>query len=136
MAKLKTVFKKDGIVTAGNASGIVDGAASLVVCTESEAKRRGVQPLGRLVAYGIVGCDPKIMGIGPAPAIRIALKRAGLDLGKIDLIEVNEAFAPQTLAVQKELGINPEILNVNGGAIGGWPPLGRERGENYRAYLV
>jgi len=135
LAKLKTVFKKDGVVTAGNASGIVDGAASLVVATESEAKRRGAKPLGRLVSYGIVGCDPEIMGIGPAPAIRMALKRAGLSLQDIGLIEVNEAFAPQTLAVQKELGLNPEILNVNGGAIAVGHPLAAS-GARITAHLL
>jgi acetyl-CoA acetyltransferase family protein len=123
LAKLKPVFKKDGTVTAGNASGIVDGAASLIVATESEASKRGLKPLGRMVAYGVSGCDPKIMGIGPVPAARIALKRAGMTLAQMDLIEVNEAFAPQALAVQKELGIPNEIFNVNGGAIAIGHPL-------------
>jgi acetyl-CoA acetyltransferase family protein len=121
--QLKPVFKKNGMVTAGNASGIVDGAAALVVATESEAKRRGAQPLGRLVAYGIAGCDPKIMGIGPVPAAQIALKRAGMNISQMDLVEVNEAFAPQTLAVAKELEIPQDILNVNGGAIAVGHPL-------------
>jgi acetyl-CoA acyltransferase 2 len=123
LSGLKAVFKKEGLVTAGNASGIVDGAAALVVATESEVKRRKAEPLGRLVAYGISGCDPKIMGIGPVPAAQIALKRAGLKLSQMDLVEVNEAFAPQTLAVQKELEIPDEILNVNGGAIAVGHPL-------------
>ncbi len=123
LARLKPLFKNDGLVTAGNASGIVDGAAALVVSTEKEAQRRGIQPLGRLVSYGIVGCDPSIMGIGPAPAIREALKRAGLSLSQMDLIEVNEAFAPQVLAVAKELEIPHELLNVNGGAIAVGHPL-------------
>jgi acetyl-CoA acyltransferase 2 len=123
LAKLKAVFKKDGTVTAGNASGIVDGAAVLVCATESEAKKRGLKPLGRMVSYGIQGCDPKLMGIGPVPASRQALKRAGMTLGQLDLIEVNEAFAPQALAVQKELGIPNETLNVNGGAIAIGHPL-------------
>jgi acetyl-CoA acetyltransferase family protein len=123
LAKLKPVFKKDGLVTAANASGIVDGAAVMVVTTESEAKRRGAKPLGRLVSYGIVGCDPKIMGIGPAPAARQALERAGMKLEQMDLIEVNEAFAAQALAVQKELGIPEEKFNVNGGAIAVGHPL-------------
>jgi acetyl-CoA acetyltransferase family protein len=123
LSKLKTVFKKDGVVTAGNASGIVDGAAALVVGLESEASKRGLQPLGRLVSYGIAGCDPKIMGIGPVPAARQALARANMKLDQMDLIEVNEAFAPQTLAVQKDLGIPDEKLNVNGGAIAVGHPL-------------
>jgi acetyl-CoA acyltransferase 2 len=123
LGKLKAVFKKDGVVTAGNASGIVDGAAALVVSTESEAKRRNLEPLGRLVAYGISGCDPKIMGIGPVPAARQALQRAKLTLDQMDLIEVNEAFAPQTLAVAKDLRIPLEKLNVDGGAIAIGHPL-------------
>jgi acetyl-CoA C-acetyltransferase/acetyl-CoA acyltransferase 2 len=123
LAKLKAVFKKDGTVTAGNASGIVDGAASLLVSTESEAKKRGLKPFGRMISYGVAGCDPKIMGIGPAPAARIALKRAGMSLGQMDLVEVNEAFASQALAVQKELEIPDEVFNVNGGAIAIGHPL-------------
>jgi acetyl-CoA C-acetyltransferase/acetyl-CoA acyltransferase 2 len=123
LAKLKTVFKKDGVVTAGNASGIVDGAACMVVASESAAKQRGLKPLGRLVHYGISGCDPKIMGIGPVPATRQALERAGMKLEQMDLIEVNEAFAPQALSVQKELGIPTDKFNVNGGAIAIGHPL-------------
>ncbi|MGZ3695738.1 MAG: acetyl-CoA C-acetyltransferase [Bdellovibrionota bacterium] len=123
LAKLRAAFKKDGTVTAGNASGIVDGAAALVVASESEAKKRGLAPLGRMVAYGIAGCDPKLMGIGPVPASRQALKRAGMTLGQMDLVEINEAFAAQTLAVQKELEIPDELLNVNGGAIAVGHPL-------------
>lgn len=123
LAKLKPLFKKDGVVTAGNASGIVDGAAALVVSTEAFAKSNGLQPLGRMISYGIVGCDPKIMGIGPAPATRIALKKAGMTLDQIDVIEVNEAFAPQTIAVEKELGLDRTKLNVNGGAIAIGHPL-------------
>jgi acetyl-CoA acyltransferase 2 len=123
LAKLKAVFKKDGTVTAGNASGIVDGAASLIVATEDEAKKRGLKPLGRMVSYGVMGCDPKIMGIGPVPAARMALQRAGMTLAQMDLVEVNEAFAPQALAVQKELGIGNDVFNVNGGAIAIGHPL-------------
>ena len=124
LAKLKPSFGKDGFVTAGNASGIVDGAAMLVVTTAEKAKEKGKTPLGRIVSWGVAGCDPEIMGIGPVPATRIALKKAGLSLGDIDLIEVNEAFAGQILAVAKELGIDPEKLNVNGGAIALGHPLG------------
>ena len=124
LAKLKPSFGKDGFVTAGNASGIVDGAAMLVVTTAEKAKEQGKTPLGRIVSWGVAGCDPEIMGIGPVPATRISLKKAGLSLGDIDLIEVNEAFAGQILAVAKELGIDPEKLNVNGGAIALGHPLG------------
>lgn len=123
LAKLKALFKKEGTVTAGSASGIVDGAAALVVASEGEAKRRGLKPIGRMISYGVAGCDPKIMGIGPVPAAREALIRAGLSLAQMDLVEVNEAFAPQALAVQKELGISNDIFNVNGGAIAIGHPL-------------
>jgi len=124
LAKLKPAFAKDGFVTAGNASGIVDGAAMLVVTTAEKAKERGKQALGRVVSWGIAGCDPEIMGIGPVPATQIALKKAGLKLEDIDLIEINEAFAGQILAVAKELGVDMEKLNVNGGAIALGHPLG------------
>lgn len=123
LAKLKPVFKKDGQVTAGNASGIVDGAAMLVVATESEARSRKLPILGRLVSYGVAGCEPKLMGIGPVPAAKIALERAGKSLGQMDLIEINEAFAPQALSVQRELGFGSENFNVNGGAIAVGHPL-------------
>jgi acetyl-CoA acetyltransferase family protein len=121
LAKLKPAFAKDGFVTAGNASGIVDGAAMLVVSTAEEAKDR--KPLGRIVSWGVAGCDPEIMGIGPVPAAKIALKKAGLTLDDIDLVEINEAFAGQILAVAKELGVDMEKLNVNGGAIALGHPL-------------
>jgi acetyl-CoA acyltransferase 2 len=124
LAKLKPAFAKDGFVTAGNASGIVDGGAMVVVTTAEKAKEKGKPPLGRIVSWGIAGCDPEIMGIGPVPATQIALKRAGLKLDDIDLIEINEAFAGQILAVAKELGVNMEKLNVNGGAIALGHPLG------------
>jgi acetyl-CoA acyltransferase 2 len=124
VAKLKPAFAKDGFVTAGNASGIVDGAAMLVVTTAEKAKEKGKKPLGRIVSWGITGCDPEIMGIGPVPATQIALKKANLKLEDIDLIEINEAFAGQILAVAKELGIDQEKLNVNGGAIALGHPLG------------
>jgi acetyl-CoA acyltransferase 2 len=119
LAALKPAFAKDGFVTAGNASGIVDGAAAVVVTGSAGTKK----PLGRIVSWGITGCDPEIMGIGPVPATRAALKRAGLSLDDIDLIEINEAFAGQILAVVKELGIDEKRLNVNGGAIALGHPL-------------
>lgn len=124
LAKLRPAFAKDGFVTAGNASGIVDGAAMLVVTSSENADARGRKPLANVVSWGIAGCDPAIMGIGPVPATRIALDRAGLKLEEIDLIEVNEAFAGQILAVAKELKIDHEKLNVNGGAIALGHPLG------------
>jgi acetyl-CoA acetyltransferase family protein len=123
LAKLKPIFKKDGVVTAGNASGIVDGGAALVLASESETRARGWRPIGRLISYGISGCDPKIMGIGPVPAARQALKRAGMTLAQMDLIEINEAFAAQALAVERELGIPRELFNVNGGAVAIGHPL-------------
>jgi len=124
LSALKPAFKKDGMITPGNASGMVDGGAAMVLGLESEAKTKGLKPLGRLLSWGISGVEPSLMGIGPAPAVRQALQRAGLKLEQMNLIEVNEAFAPQTLAVQKELGLNPEITNVNGGAIAIGHPLG------------
>lgn len=123
LAKLRPYFKKDGLVTAGNASGIGDGAASLVLAERSWADARGKRPIGRLVSWGFAGVDPSIMGIGPAPAARLALERAGLSLAAIDLVEVNEAFAPQYKAVEKELGLDPERTNVDGGAIALTHPL-------------
>lgn len=134
LAKLPPVFKKDGVVTAGNASGISDGAAALVLASREAAERRGLKPLARIVQWGIAGCDPKIMGIGPAPAIRKALDRAGLELAQIDLFEVNEAFAPQYLAVEKELGLPRDRTNVNGGAIALGHPLGAS-GARITAHL-
>lgn len=123
LASLRPAFAKDGFVTAGNASGIVDGAAMVVVTTAENAKAKGKTPLGRIVSWGITGCDPEIMGIGPVPATRIALDRAGMKLDDIDLIEINEAFAGQILAVMRELEIDEEKLNVNGGAIALGHPL-------------
>jgi acetyl-CoA acyltransferase 2 len=120
---LKPAFRKDGIVTAGNASGIVDGAAALVVTHAKIARERGLKPLGRIVGYATAGVPPKIMGIGPVPAIQKALAVAGLKLEDIDLIEVNEAFAAQYLAVEKVLGLNRDKTNVNGGAIALGHPL-------------
>ncbi|HKT26221.1 MAG TPA: acetyl-CoA C-acetyltransferase [Terriglobales bacterium] len=124
LAKLKPSFGKEGTVTAGNASGIVDGGAAVVLMPVAEAQKRGLKPLGRLISWGIAGVDPSIMGSGPVPATRAALKKAGLTLDDIDLIEVNEAFAAQYLAVEKELGLNREKTNVNGGAIALGHPLG------------
>ena len=123
LAKLPPSFQKDGIVTAGNASGIVDGAAAVVVTREKTAKDRGLKPLGRIVSWAAVGVDPSIMGIGPVPSTRKALQFAGLKLEQIDRVEVNEAFAPQYLAVEKELGLQREKTNVNGGAIALGHPL-------------
>ncbi len=124
LAALKPSLSKDGFVTAGNASGIVDGAAALVIAHEDEARRRGVKPLARIVSWGIAGVPPEIMGIGPVPASRRALEAAGLSLKDIDLVEVNEAFAGQYLAVEKELGLDRARTNVNGGAIALGHPLG------------
>ena len=123
LAKLRAAFGK-GTVTAGNASGIVDGGASVVLMSLEEAGKRGIQPLGRIVSWGVAGVDPKIMGSGPVPASKIALQKAGLTLDYIDLIEVNEAFAAQYLAVEKELMLDREKVNVNGGAIALGHPLG------------
>jgi acetyl-CoA acetyltransferase family protein len=124
LAKLKPAFGKNGSVTAGNASGIVDGGAAVVAMPLDEAEKRDLKPLGRIVSWGIAGVDPRIMGSGPVPATRLALKKAGLTLDDLDLIEVNEAFAAQYLAVEKELGLNREKVNVNGGAIALGHPLG------------
>lgn len=124
LAKLPAAFSKDGSVTAGNASGIVDGGAALILASAAAVKDKGLTPAARLVAWAAVGVDPALMGMGPAPATRKALERAGLSLGDIDLIEVNEAFAGQYLAVEKELGLDRERVNVNGGAIALGHPLG------------
>jgi acetyl-CoA acetyltransferase family protein len=124
LAALKPYFKQDGVVTAGNASGICDGAAATVIASESYAKSHGLKPLGRLVAWGVVGVEPKYMGIGPAPAARKVLQKAGMTLAQMDLVEVNEAFAPQYLAVERELGLDRAKTNVHGGAIAIGHPLG------------
>ena len=129
MQKLKPVFKEGGLVTAGSASGISDGAASLLVASESAVKEQGLQPLSRIVAYSRVGCDPSIMGIGPVEAIREALKAAGLTLKDMDIVEINEAFAAQYLSCEKELGLDREKTNVNGGAIAIGHPLGASGGR-------
>ena len=124
LAKLPPAFEPEGFVTAGNASGIVDGAAMLLLSTAERARQRGIEPLGRLVSWSVVGVEPSRMGIGPAPAIRAALDKAGMQLADLDLIEINEAFAGQILAVVRELGLDPAKLNVNGGAIALGHPLG------------
>jgi acetyl-CoA acetyltransferase family protein len=124
LAKLKPAFAKDGFVTAGNASGIVDGAAALVIANVEFVKGRDLTPMGRIVSWAYAGVEPEIMGIGPVPATRAALAKAGLSLSDIDLIEVNEAFAAQYLAVEKELGLDRSRTNVNGGAIALGHPLG------------
>jgi acetyl-CoA acyltransferase 2 len=124
LEKLPPSFKKDGIVTAGNASGIVDGAAAVVVTREKSAKNLGVKPIGRIVSWAVAGVDPSIMGIGPVPASQKALQLAGLTLEQVDRVEVNEAFGAQYLAVEKVLGLNRDKTNVNGGAIALGHPLG------------
>ena len=124
LAGLKPAFQKEGTVTAGNASGINDGAAALVVVTGDKARNAGTKPLARILAYASTGVDPKIMGIGPIPAVRKVLDRAGLQLGDIDLFELNEAFAAQSVAVVRELQIDPARVNVNGGAIALGHPIG------------
>jgi acetyl-CoA acyltransferase 2 len=123
LAGLRPYFRKDGLVTAGNASGIGDGAASAVLAGSDWAEANGFKPIGRIVSWGFVGVEPKVMGIGPAPAARLALEKAGLSLDDMDLVEVNEAFAPQYKSVEKELGLDPEKTNVNGGAIALTHPL-------------
>jgi acetyl-CoA acetyltransferase family protein len=124
LAKLKPAFGRNGTVTAGNASGIVDGGAAVVMMSTEHALKQNLTPLGRIVNWGIAGVEPKLMGRGPVPATKLALQRAGLTLDYIDLIEVNEAFAAQYLAVEKELGLDRSKVNVNGGAIALGHPLG------------
>jgi acetyl-CoA acetyltransferase family protein len=124
LEKLPPSFKKDGIVTAGNASGIVDGAAAVVVTRENIARDRGLKPIGRVLSWAVAGVDPSIMGIGPVPSSQKALKLAGLSLKQIDRVEVNEAFAAQYLAVEKIMALDRDKTNVNGGAIALGHPLG------------
>ena len=124
LAKLRPAFDREGTVTAGNASGINDGAAALVLMSRAEAEKRGTAPLARIVSWATAGVDPKIMGTGPIPATRRALEKAGWAIDDLDLIEANEAFAAQTCAVAKELGWNGEKVNVNGGAIALGHPVG------------
>ncbi|GAB6022137.1 acetyl-CoA acyltransferase 2 [Chamberlinius hualienensis] len=135
LAKLPAVFKKNGTVSAGNASGVCDGAGAVVLASEEAVKKYNLKPLARLVSYSTVGCDPKIMGIGPVEAVRNILKSNKLTLNDIDLVEVNEAFAPQTIAVAKELGLDENKLNVNGGAIALGHPLAAS-GSRITAHLV
>jgi len=124
LAKLPAAFSKNGCVTAGNASGIVDGGAALLLASESAVKSKGLKPIAKLTHWAVVGVEPTLMGMGPAPATRLVLKRSGLTLGDLDLIEVNEAFAAQYLSVEKELGLDRDRVNVNGGAIALGHPLG------------
>ena len=124
LSKLRPAFKKDGTVTAGNASGINDGAASVVLASERAVQENSLKPISRIISWGVAGVDPTIMGIGPVPAIKQALERANLTLSDMDLVEVNEAFSAQFIAVEKELGLNREITNVNGGAIALGHPVG------------
>jgi len=135
LKKLPTLFKKDGTVTAGNASGICDGAGTIILASEEAVKQHGLTPLARLVAYSAVGVEPSIMGIGPVPAIQNVLKVAGKTLNDIDLVEINEAFAPQTLACAKELKVDMEKLNVDGGAIAMGHPLAAS-GARITAHLT
>jgi acetyl-CoA C-acetyltransferase len=124
LAALEPAFREGGTITAGNASGINDGAAALVLASEEKARELGVEPLGRFVASAVAGVDPRYMGIGPVPAVRKLLARAGIDAADLDLVELNEAFASQSLQVIRELGLDPERVNVNGGAIALGHPLG------------
>jgi acetyl-CoA C-acetyltransferase len=124
LAKLRPAFNKDGTVTAGNASGINDGAAAIVLMSAEEAHRRGITPLARIVSWATAGVDPALMGSGPIPASRLALDKAGWKVKDLDLVEANEAFAAQALAVNKDMGWNPDIVNVNGGAIAIGHPIG------------
>jgi 3-oxoadipyl-CoA thiolase len=124
LASLKPAFMRDGTVTAGNSSGINDGAAALVIASEERAEALGVEPLGSFVASAVAGVDPRVMGIGPIPAVRKLLERAGVSVDDLDLVELNEAFASQSIAVIRELGLDPDKVNVNGGAIALGHPLG------------
>lgn len=135
LARLAPYFKKDGVVTAGNASGICDGAAALVLTGAAAASARGLKPLARIVSWGVAGVDPSRMGIGPAPAARKALSKAGLSLSQMDLVEVNEAFGAQYLAVEKELGLDRARTNIDGGAIAIGHPLGAS-GARLTLHLV
>merc|ERR1712000_762196 len=135
LTKLKPVFKPDGRVTAGSASGICDGAASLVVASEEACKENNLVPLSRVVAWARSGCDPSCMGIGPVPAIESVLKATNLSLADIEIVEINEAFAAQYLSCEKALGLNRDVVNVNGGAIALGHPLGAS-GARILAHLT
>jgi acetyl-CoA acetyltransferase family protein len=124
LAALKPAFREGGTVTAGNSSGINDGAAALVIASEERAEALGAEPLGTFVGSAVAGVDPRVMGIGPVPAVRKLLERTGVAIGDVDLVELNEAFASQSLVVIRELGLDPERVNVNGGAIAIGHPLG------------
>jgi 3-oxoadipyl-CoA thiolase len=124
LAALKPAFRRDGTVTAGNASGINDGAAAVVIASTDKARQLGVEPLGRFAGGAVAGVDPRLMGIGPVPAVRKLMARTGIDVARVDLVELNEAFASQSLAVVRELGLDEEKVNVNGGAIAIGHPLG------------
>ncbi len=124
LASLKPAFRENGTVTAGNSSGINDGAAALVIASEEKARELGVEPLGTFLGSAVAGVDPRVMGIGPIPAVRKLLARTGIEVSQIDLVELNEAFASQSLVVVRELGLDPEKVNVNGGAIALGHPLG------------
>jgi len=124
LASLKPAFRKDGTVTAGNSSGLNDGAAALVIASEEKAHELGVEPLGTFLGSAVAGVDPRVMGIGPVPAVQKLLMRTGVDIGALDLVELNEAFASQSLAVVRDLGLDHEKVNVNGGAIALGHPLG------------
>jgi acetyl-CoA C-acetyltransferase len=129
LAKLRPAFSKDGTVTAGNASGINDGAAAVVLMTEAEAEKRGLTPLARIASWATAGVDPAIMGTGPIPSSRKALEKAGWKVSDLELVEANEAFAAQALAVNKDMGWDPSIVNVNGGAIAIGHPIGASGGR-------
>ena len=135
MQKLRPAFDKEGTVTAGNASGINDGAAAVVLMSEEEAVRRGITPLARIVSWATAGVDPQIMGTGPIPSSRKALEKAGWKIDDLDLVEANEAFAAQALAVNKDLGWNPDIVNVNGGAIAIGHPIGASGARIFNTLL-
>lgn len=135
MAKLPPVFDKEGVVTAATSSGICDGAGSIIVASEQAVKEHNLTPLCRLVSYGVVGCDPTIMGIGPVPAIQMALEQANLSMADVDRVEINEAFAAQFLACAKELDLDMDKANVHGGAISLGHPLGAS-GSRITAHLA
>lgn len=135
LAKLPPVFKKGGTVNAGNASGICDGAGCVIVASEEAVSKNNLTPLARLVGYGVAGCEPSIMGIGPVPAVEGLMKATGKNLQDVDIVEVNEAFAPQYLAVEKALGLDPEKTNLNGGAIALGHPVGAS-GSRITAHLA